>query len=737
MWKDHHKQTSRRPPKRFASVGIALSILLLTVAGSWFEARWRNPAGSCITATPLDSVDAPTTLWQLRHIQGVRDAVGVLEGSLSLDDAKAIPWAIVRFYATQTDRSALAFLPPDLTLELYQGRLPDPMSTDEAVLSYELAQILRKQVGETISTDQRSFDIVGIWGPSARLAGNWLQISAAAVQSLSPLPPQPTHYVVLPEREQDVTTVAARIWHALPQLEVLSPAWEQSRARQERTVLVLAVVGAWLLALLVTVPFLGDLSSSLGTSPWITSLTAGAAGLTAGWLLILLGNGYAQSTLGLTPLQLTPRLACAELIVCALAGLLASHRSLGMSWTMRGVTMALTLTLCATGMVIIGAIHESLNLSISEAERTATNWLTVTGASANGQLVRDALLLPGIRGYAIEAYGGPVNQEESRWTGSWPNSGVLYGSYSLSAESLGSNPYRVGYWHGRALTATVADEAIVGYDLAQVHGWQVGDRIYVRDTCLVIVGIRRHVPYDPSSDVNYRIEVNLDTLRQIVHQPQLQGELMLLIPPARTQAEKSAFLQSASARLNVGQVSTINERLAKVVFNYPATWTLSSADASDAVRHARAVYANLALLGYLALTATAALAVIGAFTQKLDEEEGRVGLLQAFGAAEGHVLGEYLQQAIVLGSVSAALGVLAGWKLSFWLGELGPAQSAIWLFTPRLAAGVFFALVLVSLLSAIAPTSRAVRTSVVRSLYTVPQTGSTAAVQVTRGGSES
>jgi hypothetical protein len=503
-------------------------------------------------------------------------------------------------------------------------------------------------------------------------------------------------------------------------------------------VLVLTLAGTLLLALLAALPFLGDLSSEPGSSSWITALAAGATGLAVGWLLAVpIGNGYARNTLGLTPLRITPRLVCAILATCMAAGLLVSRRNLHWSWTARWVAMVLVLALCAGGLTLIGAVSESLNLSLSEAERMANDWITVSGAPANGQLVRDAYLLPGIRGYAIEAYGGPANETESRWTGPWPHSGVLYGVHLASSEKLGSNPYRVGYWRGRALSPKDAHEAVVGYDLAQARGWQVGDTVDARGTSLVIVGILAHVPYSPSSDVNYRVEVNLDTLRGLLHQPGLQGELTLLIPPARDQAQKSAFLSEASVRLRVDAVSTVNERLAQIACSYPAAWALSSAGASDVVRHARAVYVSFALLCHLALLAVGALTVMGAFSQRLVEEERQIGLLQAFGADEGSVFSEYLQQAIALGALGGLLGVLAGWVISSWLDGLGPAQSAELLFTPRLAAGVFFALVLATLLSAIVPASRAVRASVVRTLYATQDIALPVAAQVTPGGLES
>jgi hypothetical protein len=522
---------------------------------------------------------------------------------------------------------------------------------------------------------------------------------------------------------------------------VLSPAWELGRAQQERAALLLALSGAVLLALLVSLPLLSDVPPAARAATWIVPLVAGSGGLVAGWLLTLLGNGYARQTLGLTPLSVTPRLAALLLLACVGMGLLGKARTVRWPWSARYAATVAALALCATGMVAVGTLGEALDLSLSQAQRAATDWVSVPGVPASGDLMRIVYRLPGIRGYALDAYGGPVNEDETRWLGPWPASGVLYGTQWVGSDASASTSYRVGYWSGRPLQQGSLDEAVVGFDLAHEQGWKLGDRIEVRGVAMVVVGIHQHLPYDPRSDVNRRIEVSLEALQRVLRDPELSGEVTLLIPPARNQEEKAIFLSETGNRLAVPTITTIADRLAQIARGYPAVWTLTPADAQGSVRHAGAVYASLQALCNLFLLTLAALAVTGALARRLMEDERHVGLLKAFGTDEGSILGEYLQRAIVLGVASALAGILCGWALSRALNGLGPAQSVELLFTPRLGAGVCFAVVLVTVLAATGPAARAARQSVSRALYvaspTQPEAMLPVTAQATRGGLES
>jgi hypothetical protein len=729
--------------RRLAIAGTAVGVLIITLAGAWAEARWPNAAGTYISITPLSSTHAVETLWQLQRVDGVRDAFAVFRGELTQDEIEGTGWLNVWFYANQTDVPALAFLPPDPVLGLLRGHLPDVHSPDEAVLSYELAQALRLGVGDALTIREHHFRVAGIWGPSTRLTGDFVQISAAAADAILLSSSEgPHHYVALPATDRDAAEVANRIWHTILDVEVLAPDWEVARAGHERAVLIVTLGGAVVLALLLSLPLLANLPLQRGTSTVVVALLSGIGGLGAGWIATLVANLYARHTLGLTPLQVTPRLAVAVLAGVAGMGLLAARLGGRWPWPVRYIATALVLALCAAVLVTLGALNESLSLALSEAQRTAADWVALPGVQADGALLRDLGRVPGIHGYVIEARGGLANEDEDRWVGPWPSSGLFYGMQFVGGGGTLSLPYRLGYYSGGPVDPDKPNGAVVGYDLAQEQGLEIGDTITIRDAAFTVVGIRERLRHDPDNDANYRIDVSLEALRRVLHDPFASGEMTLLIPTARSQQEKMVYLQEMGTRLNVGRVWTIEDRLAEITRGYPATWSLKPANTQGIVRHATAVYATILVLCSVLLLAVSALAVGGATMDRLARDTRRVALLRALGSNEGMLLGDYLQVASILGVAGALPGVFGGWALSTVLNRVGPSRSAELLFTPRLGASVFFFIVLAAMVAAVAPVSRAVRQDATWTLYSASLTQSEAASlspatgKVTHGGAE-
>jgi len=125
------------------------------------------------------------------------------------------------------------------------------------------------------------------------------------------------------------------------------------------------------------------------------------------------------------------------------------------------------------------------------------------------------------------------------------------------------------------------------------------------------------------------------------------------------------------------------------------------------------------------LLSVGGLAAAGAMTGWLDRDKQRISLLRAMGADEGRLLGEYLQQATILGAVAGFPGVLGGWAVSAMFNRLGPSGSVELLSTPRSAAGVFFLIVLAAIVAAVVPVSRAVRQDVMWLLRSASLPGNT------------
>ena len=711
-------QTEANRQRRLATIGVVLGVFLVMLAAAWLEGRWPRAAGTFVTVTPLNSVEPSDILWQLRRTDGVRDAVAVMRGTIAADDIKGTGWESAWFYANQTDTAALAFLAPDPALRLQKGELPTAYSADEAVLGHELAQGLGLEVGDALLIREQPFRVAGVWEPSRHLPGNFVQLSAAAAGALAVSDSGSLAYVLaLPEAGWDVASVAREIWHKRPDVRVLSPEWELARLRQEHTSLLLTSGGAAALALLLSLLLLSSWQPAQGESRLALALLSAASGWALAYVACFVINAYTARTLGLSPLRLSLRVSLTVLAGAAAVGWLVDRLRGSLLWVLRYVATVAVLALCAAGITTLGTLHESLTFSLDEAQRTATDWVSFPDVQASSALLRDLKRLPGIRGYTIEAYGGLVNEDEKRWDGPWPPSGVLYGVESVGGEGSLGLPYPLRYWRGGPLQPGDPTQAVVGYDLAQEQGVQVGDSISVRGSSLTVVGIREPLRRDPTSDVNYRVDVTMEGLRRVLHDPSLSGGITVLIPPAASQEDKAVYLQEASIRLNVGRISTIEDRLAEIALAFPATRSIRPADPQGTIRHARTVYAVAWALCSTALLGLGMLAANAAIAERLSQDQQRVALLRALGSTEGMLLGDYLQQSAILGAIGAVPGVLAGWALCTILNRMGPAKAVDLLFTPRLGATVFFLAVLAAMVGAVAPTSRAVRGDATWTLY--------------------
>jgi len=711
-------QTEANRQRRLATTTVVLGVFVVMVAGAWLEGRWPHAAGTYVAVSPLSAVDAADILWELRRIDGVRDAVAVTRGSLAADDIEGTGWASAQFYANQTDTSALAFLAPDPALRLQQGQLPTTYSTDEAILGHELAQALGLEVGDILFIHGQPFRVAGVWEPSSHFPGNFVQVSVAAADALAISDSQSLAYVLaLPEPGWDANALAREIWRKLPHVSVLSPAWQLARVRQEHDTLALAVGSAAALALLLSLPLLSSWQPARGESKLLWVLLSAIGGCAAAYIVCFAINIYTARTLGLSPLQPSLRLSVLVLAGAATAGWLVGRFMPSLPWTLRYTATIGALALCTAGIAMLGALNESLMLALDEAQRTAADWVSLPDIKATSVLLRDMKRLPGVRGYTIEAYGGFVNADEERWDGPWPSSGLVYGIESVAGEGSLSLAYPSRYWVGGPLEPSDPTEAVVGYDLAQALGVRVGDTISVRGSPFAVVGIREPLHRDPNSNVNYRVDVTMEGLRRALHDPTVSGQITLLIPPAASQEDKAIYLQEASIRLNVAGVKTVEDRLAEIALAFPATWSLKPADSQGIVRHARAVYLLTWTLSSAFLLGLGALAAGAAIAERLSQQEQRVALMRALGSSEGMIFGQYLQQAAVLGALGASVGLLGGWALCTRINGIAPAKAAQLLLTSRLGATTFFFIVLASMVGAVAPTSRVVRRDATWVLY--------------------
>ena len=145
------------------------------------------------------------------------------------------------------------------------------------------------------------------------------------------------------------------------------------------------------------------------------------------------------------------------------------------------------------------------------------------------------------------------------------------------------------------------------------------------------------------------------------------------------------------------------------------TWQqIASADALLVTDEQAVLTPGAVLLGLLALASVAVL--VGG---RLAENKRRVGLLKAAGGTPGLIAATFLAENLVLALVSAAIGLLAGWRAAPLLTSPGAAllgTPGAPAFTAAMVAGVAGVALAVVLASTLVPAIRAARSSTVSAL---------------------
>jgi ABC-type antimicrobial peptide transport system permease subunit len=698
-----------------ATLALAIGAFILTVTGSLREAfdlalsRQKATVPS-ITIRPQSTsfTSQKAIIRRLWSVEGVQGVAATIRGSFKPEEERHSP--ITRLpdtiQGTWSDLPGLEFPLPSgefSSSAVLTGRLPRPASINEAIIGYELAQRLGKQVGDTLVVNEHLLVIVGIWQPSIFSPGNVVQVPYDTIRQWLPQSERgfdEMAVVLAPGYDaKSRMEVARRIWHQVPQVEVLSPAQEQTERRQAMLTLDLVVLYSVLLTVLVggattinatlmTTHEPSAISHQL-VQPLLAALAGGLGGLLAGWLATLGLNGYIVHSQARTLFIATPRLAGAVVLLSVLVGLAAGvwpalwtrlrpytlhsssflllHSPFSMGLAVLGVALA------TPGVMLIGSLVESLYCSLDEGKRVAADRISLEPTSsevAYYEPLADALRRwPGILGIAVEAYGGAIVEDEERWIDRLPPSGIVYGLRPVLSEVEGSDredfglgvPYRVGLWQGRVFQPGSLDEVVIGYDLAARQGLKVGDTLNIRDHDFTVVGIRQRLVYGRMNDFNLRAEVSLEALRRVLGQPYAFGTITAFIPPAEREEDREVFLARLVERFSGTAVVTLKDRLAEIARDFPGVKSLIVESSDSTLLRARLLYFGLLAGVAIPLWGLAGLGMMSALSRAAFHSRQEIQLRKLFGASDGDILARWLERAVLWGGIGGLMGMGSGW----------------------------------------------------------------------------
>ena len=351
-------------------------------------------------------------------------------------------------------------------------------------------------------------------------------------------------------------------------------------------------------------------------------------------------------------------------------------------------------------LVLVGSVSETLATVSSQQEKSASTTLRVLYQRWDRSLsaVRhEVRRVPGVAGTLTTLWGELADPDEGEPAG-----------FQLVVESLqaidsdipggdyGPPLVTQPLLRGRAPLPGATNELLVDFDLAQAHGWDVGQRVVVRGRPFVVAGILERPPlggarvaYLDYQTLRSLLNVTLDDYRNLHVVPQPGEDL-------------------------AGLAERIEEAIPDIV-------VLGADDQAQERRGLLGFSAVAGLSGGLALLA-GALTVANTMLMSVQERRAEIGLKKALGASDADVVLEFTLEAAVLGALAGGMGLLFAWFLVVGANTFLRAEWGLGLLTltPRLALGALLLATGVATAAGALPAWSAARQDPVRALRDAP-----------------
>ncbi len=257
--------------------------------------------------------------------------------------------------------------------------------------------------------------------------------------------------------------------------------------------------------------------------------------------------------------------------------------------------------------------------------------------------------------------------------------------------------YKMNYVQGRALTPADVGGAVVGYDLVDKLGAEVGGQITVRGEQFTVIGILDKTLTAPDTEVFltlpdaqrlYYDNVAGETLRD-AYQPQDLVTSFVVYPTAGTDPEALAIAidQAVPGVIAMGP-SGFQEQIASVtsIFN--------------------AILYGIAIIALF----VGGLSVVNTMTMSVTERTREIGVRKAIGASDGQIVRQFLAESSVIGLIGGASGLFLGWLAATVADKVLAGRNLdLFFVSPRLAIGSVLFAVLLGLVSGLYPSLHASR----------------------------
>jgi len=702
------------------------------------------------------------TLRHLRRVPGVLGTLRQVSGRLDPDDQSTSFTGPDYFYGTTSDISGMEYLNPyssDPDIALREGRFPTPDSQQEAIASYEIAQKHGWQVGQAITIQDHAFTLVGIWERIPNDLGIFVQISYEAARRILKNPWYLGNVTALVAPGADPDEVAQRILDQVDNVHLRLPSERREENRQSMMIFNLIFGALAALAVLVGGMTIvntmvmavaertreiglkkalgatdGDVLADVVIEAGVIGGLGGGLGVLTGWGAAHLANAIMDAAFGMNIFKTTPRLAVGAVVFTVLLGMIAGvypalraarldpvkalRGIVEADFTRRGFFRRITHALRGEGrmiltvggvavgifaLTVIGSLSEYLNGAIKAIETGSADSIAVFPGSPstpyNASTRRTVERTQGVRCVIVGGWGGSIEKETKGNAGGE----TFYGIDSPTGElDINGSPFTdVRLWKGRFLTLGSLNETVVGFDLAERRGLDVGSTLTIRDRDFLVVGVYERLPYgnllQPSP--NPRAYVSMDARASLLSLPRgVGGSITALVAPDQDPEVVAGRIKE--------ELPGIRTRTAK-----------------EDVQEIRQIFTIFTLIlsasGVLAIV-VGGLSVINTMIMAVSERTREIGLKKAVGAGDPDILAEIVVDAGIVGGLGGLAGLALGWGTTQVINAVTTHLENLHVLevAPRLAVGAIIFTVLLGMFAGLYPAWRASRLDPVVALRT-------------------
>ena len=204
----------------------------------------------------------------------------------------------------------------------------------------------------------------------------------------------------------------------------------------------------------------------------------------------------------------------------------------------------------------------------------------------------------------------------------------------------------MSYAEGRALTPDDIGSVVVGSDLVDKLGAEVGGTVTVRGEQFTVVGILDKTLTAPDTSVYMTLpdaqRLFMQDLPEVIRGQVDQSDLVtsfVVYPTPGTDPEKLA--------------ATINEAVPGVLATGPQAF-------QDQIASAMGIF-NAILYGIAIIALfVGGLSVINTMTMSVNERTREIGVRKAIGASDGQIVGQFLSESGFIGLIGGVIGPVPG-----------------------------------------------------------------------------